>query len=127
MALNFNLEGIENYKEVCFDDVGERTPVTELLIFTTIHVGLGEITEKNAAEFYARMIIIHKLHDIGIVTPTGTVLLDPEHVQKHIGLTTNVPNETRSEWTRRMFNNKRSVTEDYCRNYRAAMKVAVKT
>jgi hypothetical protein len=123
MALTFDLTGIENYRETGYDATGTLRPVTELLVFATMHVGMGEITEKNAAEFYARMTIVHKLHDIGINTPDGPKLLDPEYVQKHIGLTTNVRTETRAQWTKRMFTDKfSSITSDYCRNYRAAIK-----
>src|SRR3954454_3669068 len=97
MSLSWIVENIKNRKWICYDDTGALRPVTELLIFTTMHTGMGSITEKNADEFYARMVIAHKLYDIGIQMPDGkTVLLDPIHVHQHIGLVTNVGMETRA-------------------------------
>lgn len=123
MSLSWNVENVKDHKEVCYDDTGSLSPVTELLIFTTMHVGLGSITEKNADEFYARMLIVHKLHDIGIMIPDGTEQLKPEDIRKHIGLYTNVSNETRAQWTKRMFNDKNtSITADNARHYRREIK-----
>lgn len=119
MSLSFQLDSIKNYKEVCYDDTGSLRPVTELLVFTTMHVGIGKITESNADEFYARMIVAHKLYDIGIVTEDETELLKPKHVQDHIGLMTNVGIETRAQWTKRFLTDKRTgVVSEYARNYK---------
>jgi hypothetical protein len=125
MALTFDLMNIENYRETGYDRDGNLRPLTELLIFTTISAGLGEITEKNVEEFYARMVVIHKLHDIGIVEDGIERMITPEEVRNHIGLTTNVGNETRAQWVRRNFTAKNSILSDFKRNYRAAMKVKV--
>lgn len=119
MSLNWSVEKVENFREVCYDDTGTLRPVTELLVFSTIHTGLGSITEKNADEFYARMTVIHKMHDIGIMTPNGPKLLDPEHVKAHIGLVANVVNETRAQWVKRNFSDKHTgLLSDYARTYR---------
>lgn len=127
MALSFDLTEIENHKQVCYDDTGTMTPVTELLIFTTMHVGMGKITTDTAAEFYARMIVAHKLYDIGIVTPDGTKMLEPEHVQQHIGLSTNVSPEPRQKWLRRLFTDKYSgLLNEFGNNYKREIKEKAK-
>jgi hypothetical protein len=78
-----------------FDENDYMYPDTQSIIFTTMSVGLGEITEKNWLEFYARMNIIERL---GGYTP-----IPPERVKEHIGLSTNVSNETRNQWMKRWF------------------------
>jgi hypothetical protein len=126
MSLSFNFEKIINHKEVCYDDGGDIRPVTELLIFTCMHTGIGEITEANAAEFYARMIVAHKLYDIGIVTPDGTEPLKPEHVHQHIGLRTNVGMmETRAAWGKRFITDKRTgLLSELAYNYKKELAIA---
>ena len=92
MSLNFYYSNVANADTVMFD--GDRMyPDTQSIIFTTMSVGLGEITEKNWMEFYARMNIIERL---GNYTP-----IPPERVKEHIGLRTNVNNETRKQWIAR--------------------------
>ncbi len=124
MSLSFQLDAIKNHKEVCYDDTGSLRPVTELLIFTTMHVGIGKITESNADEFYARMIVAHTLFDIGIVTEDETELLKPKDVQDHIGLMTNVGIETRPQWVKRLFTDKRTgLLSEYAHNYKRDRKM----
>src|SRR3954468_15521335 len=126
MALTFDLTKIENYQETGYDRDGRLRPVTDLLIWATLHVGFGEISNENADEFYARMMIIHRLHDICIIEDDKERMITPEEVRSHIGLTTNAGmNETRAQWIRRHFFNKRSITEDYARSYRRAMEAKV--
>jgi hypothetical protein len=59
-------------------------PITHSLIFSTMAVGIGEITSENVCEFYTRL----KLWDLsrGFAEDTPSF----EDVKKHIGLKTNV-------------------------------------
>jgi len=128
MALNFQFEKIANYMDVVWVGDGEErrmNPVTEALIFGTMSVGLGEITDSNVDEFAARFRIIEKIHGAMLYKPNpdgeGTIdwFLTDEDFIAHIGLTTNVTNERRSQWASRIFNNKQtSYTEELARNFR---------
>lgn len=93
---------------------GDVAPVTKTLIFATLSVGLGKISNKNIDEFYARLIIVNKLDGIGaILTPDGERMVTEQEVIDHIGLFTNVSDETRPAWARRLFvNDQTSVTND---------------
>jgi len=131
MALHWNVEQIEDHENLCFTGEGddrEMHPVTKALVFMTMSVGLGAITEDNADEFYARAHIIEQVH--GQYTHVGGegIYISPQDVQRHIGLYCNVADETRLQWAKRMFvGNKRgndvSVTSDYTRNYRQSITI----
>jgi IS5 family transposase len=58
MSLSWNIEKIKDYETVCRDAEGHIKHRTEALIFATMSVGMGRITEDNAAEFYARLHVI---------------------------------------------------------------------
>ena len=45
MALNWNIENIKDNKSVCWMEDGKMNPVTNALIWSTISVGLGSITD----------------------------------------------------------------------------------
>ena len=92
MSLNFDLSKIENRQSVCFDEDGYMRPVTEAIIWTTMAVGMGNITEKNWTEFWARYEVMRR------VDGTKT-FFQASDVKNHIGLHTNVfPEESRTKW-----------------------------
>jgi len=100
MPLSWNLGKIKNHKEVCWsaDEAGDRhiNRVTDTLIWCTMFVGIGEITEKNAPQFYARVRFIEVmqeapfLYDLGGDTPRIPRPITLADVEAHIGLSTNV-------------------------------------
>ena len=109
MSLNWDLTKIADYRTVCISDYG--TPeaklrgITEGMIWSTVAVGMGNITEKNAAEFYARIALHEQVHGAimsemvdGVVTPRPITAAD---VEAHIGLWTNVTTETTAKWSSR--------------------------
>lgn len=110
--LTWSLEDIENHKEVCWVETGEKgedgkplyrmNTVTETLIFMTMAVHMGSITETNADEFYARLKLIEQLDGPFMwKTEDGKkvdVYFTPEDVQAHIGLACNVITESFSKF-----------------------------
>jgi hypothetical protein len=102
MSLNYELKKIENWEAVCLEK-GTLTPETETLIFLTMSVGMGDITEENAGEFWTRANIVQKLHGPFISRDGKGHLFTVEDVVNHIGLHTNVAKETRLQWTKRYF------------------------
>jgi hypothetical protein len=107
MSLSYDLTAIadrlENYPSA--DD--RMNPATEVLIFATMAVGIGEITEKNWQQFADRLHIYQALLGrLGHVTdPDGsTRAIGESEVKGHIGLKTNVwPVETDAKWRKRVF------------------------
>jgi hypothetical protein len=87
----------------------EGWPATQSVIWSTMAVEIGTITEDNAKEFVARlellnrvgMGVISKVTDDGFEPLTGFELA--QVVRERIGLTTNVfPNAKRASWTGRV-------------------------
>ena len=113
MSLDYELGEIANYKEVCYTgEPGQRkmSGVTHALIFVTMSVDIGHITEKNYLEFYTRAKFVAALF--------GSTLYEAdehgghrerdftiEEVRAHIGLGTNVHDKTRAHFVKRHVDN----------------------
>ena len=70
---------------------------THTLIFATLSVDMGSITEKNADEFFRRLSEIEQ-EGAFRKSPYGDVPFTLEEVKAHIGLTTNVATMTKRQW-----------------------------
>lgn len=114
MSLNWNVSNIADSNAVCFHHYTEDgepqrrlTQTTELLIFTTMVVGFGRITESNYQEFYKRVALFERLRGAVRVKKgdSGKFVDDPytlEDIRQHIGLTTNVSEEKPAAWRKRI-------------------------
>jgi hypothetical protein len=70
---------------------GNQNAVTYTIIMLTMGTGIGNLTEANAAEFFARASVSEKLHGPFLRQADGKPQpLTPADVAAHIGLTTNV-------------------------------------
>lgn len=113
MSLNWSIENVKDHKSVCWlptdetDEDGKPlfklNPVTEAIIFSTMGVGIGRITEDNAGEFYARLFVTERVHGAMLVKQGEPQYLTDEDVRAHIGLTCNVAYESREAWAQKMF------------------------
>ena len=99
MSLNWNIRSVREYEELV--DGGRESAITEMLVWATMAIGLGDITEKNADEFYARVKLAEKLTGTFGWVEGKNYSLQPEDVQRRIGLSTNVTDEARSTWLKR--------------------------
>lgn len=116
MSLDWDLSGIKNYKELCWgpatDEEGYKllNGVTDGLIWKTMSVGMGRITEKNYEEFFMRLCMIDVATEGG-EGPLNTWVTDEDgkktrgkrhytlkEVYDHIGLSTNVSSMTRNQF-----------------------------
>ena len=99
MSLNWDITKVEDSKDLCHNDDGSLSVVTEALIFITIPIEIGEITEKNYEEFWARVRLVELTCGPMCSFPDGPRLLTLENVRSHIGLHTNAgPEITRKKW-----------------------------
>jgi len=82
-------------------------PTTQSLIFASISVGLGEITRRNAEEFYRRLNMLETSDGAYRQVRKGTeiepLLFTPEEVRDHVGLRVNVTDMTKAKWERWFF------------------------
>jgi len=97
MALDYDLSKIKDSEKLCFKEVdGEKkmNSVTHVIIFGCMAVGIPEITEKNAGEFYLRAWIMQRIDQPWIRESDRygmpkERMLSREDVVAHIGLKTN--------------------------------------
>ena len=98
MSLDFNLTAVKKdsqNKDVCRDKDGNLTGLAQTMIFMTMFVDLGEVTEKNYKMFWERCYLYE--HGLGAMrkNPDGTdKFLTLLEVQMFRGLKTNVANKT---------------------------------
>lgn len=67
---------------------------THCLIWASIHVGLRGITEKNWEEYYTRLSTVEQVLGAFRQSEEGPVVFTAEDVKAHIGLSTNVGDES---------------------------------
>jgi hypothetical protein len=105
MALDWRIEDIKDYKDVCYVKEGELSKlsnITEAIIFTCMCLDIGEITKTNVDEWYARLEVWHLLHG------NTTQKIQPLDVYRHIGLRTNVGYVTEAKWIGKIMRQKLS-------------------
>jgi hypothetical protein len=93
MALNWNIEKCKDYKSLTTD---KEYPITDSLIWGTLMVGIGDITEKNFKEFYARFNLMQRLTGAFLTRNGKPYYITLEDIQRRIGLSTNVSDVTRN-------------------------------
>lgn len=103
MSLNFNTERVKD-KGACWQD-GKASPMLESLVWSALQVGLGDLTAKNIAEWRFRLAVIHAIGSDLFMHPSGVeesfrMVLDA--LPKFVGLHTNVGEETRSSFFRKV-------------------------
>ena len=127
MGLHWDLSGIDGFEELCFDETTERpegfsgfgsdwtyreesgtyrrlSPVTYVLIWTAMGIGMREITSDNVAEWIYRK----RIQEVG--TPGSDIIcadsegnsqernITDHEIRQHIGLSTNVSNLSFTKW-----------------------------
>lgn len=116
MSLNWNLgpnadEILRRYPSVKHEDGTEsQNPVTYTIVVSTMAIGIGKLTKAKAAEFYARLSVLDRLHGPFVRDGEGKPRpITPEDILAHVGLETNVfPEETRAKWTKRILDDRLS-------------------
>ena len=110
MPLTFDISRCKDYDEKYSQDQWAEKwhPVTESLVFHCMNGGIGKITEDNAAEVYARVVVLEDIYQNGNswYSPgeNGQHVyhrITPENVRDHIGMTVNVSDITRTAFIKR--------------------------
>jgi hypothetical protein len=88
--------------------VERMSPKTNVIVFSTMSVGMGSITSKNWREFFLRLDIIQRESGYALLIDGKgePIYLTPDDVFAHVGLTTNVANETNAKWFSRYVKNR---------------------
>lgn len=126
MSLDWNIENVENWKEVCYpikDESGEEVdrhidPILNLLIWSSLAVDLGRIEEENIDEWLWRCSFLARIGasmgERAIKDENGNTLLrengrpiyEPfvptvDELRRFCGLHTNVAKQSRNKFVRR--------------------------
>jgi len=88
---NYDLTDVKD----AFDAEGNIKPMTDNMIWFTLWVNMGEITEENAEEFFVRLQL--NFH----MTKLTEMKVTLQDVKDHIGLKTNVPEKTWNEFIKK--------------------------
>ena len=112
MSLNWDITAVQNRETLCWqpstreEGKVELTPITETLLWCTIHVGMNKITATNYKDFYRRLI------EWEVVLGTGGIMyyMDEnnkrqsrmptlQEIQDHVGLATNATVMESRKWS----------------------------
>ena len=97
MALHWNLENVENWKQLFKEEDehgnSEMKSVHERILMHTMNVGIREINEKNWKKFYGRVYMWERVKGAGYYTRENDQLkpiyVTEDDVKRMIGLWTN--------------------------------------
>lgn len=95
MSLNWNGTKVQGWKEI-------PDPERDAIIWLTMAVDIGNITEKNWREFAYRLRIYQELFGAYWTVGGKPEFVTDAHVKRMVGLTTNVSDKTRTQWSKRM-------------------------
>jgi hypothetical protein len=114
MSLRWDVSNVKDFETVCYVTVEEDMPmrglkvgdevihpVTEALVWHTIGIGMGEISDENAADFYARVSLVETLFGASVSKGGEPKPITREDVLAHVGLFTNASAETLSSFLKR--------------------------
>lgn len=119
MSLNYNLSNVKYYQEdfsklyVKYTQFGSEyedlNQEAKGMVFATVTVGIGTITNSNASEFYARYKFLEKIDETCLYSYLGESgdwedqFITADIVNKYIGLSTNVCFESNTLWLDRIY------------------------
>lgn len=105
MSLNYDLKNVADFKTKCFykgRTDGRLQPVTQALVFATMAVDLGAITEKNVNEWRWRLEFLRSIgHGDWVYENDKSRSFTSDEVRAHIGLRTNVCDTKRPAFMKR--------------------------
>jgi hypothetical protein len=110
MSLNWDITHIKDHSNLCWlpnptkEDPGavRLNPTTDALIWATMSVDIGDLSEKNLDEFTYRVFFYERAFQSFLNQGGDPLFLTAEEIKAHVGLRTNVSFETRSKWETRM-------------------------
>lgn len=125
MSLNWNVSNVDYYKDDLesiwikvndgWGDYDDVIPELKSMIFATMAIGIGDLSDKNAPDFYARFKVLEKIDDFYVTSKIGDDgLLDKQYitpyiVKKHVGLATNVTKTSNAEWVKNLLRNDKKI------------------
>lgn len=94
MSLKWDVEDVEDYENLFTEGRygRELKSISNTLVWMTMAIDIGEITENNFEEVWARLLVVFHLGFYSLNEDEGTSRpFTKDEVKRHIGLWTNVP------------------------------------
>ena len=108
MSLNWSVEKVVGQEEKCFVKNSEGkedvNPITKAIVFSTMFVGVPDITKKTALEYIKRLRIWQSIFGAMMVKDGKPYDITAQQVVDHIGLTTNANRKSRTEFIKSIWN-----------------------
>jgi hypothetical protein len=101
MPLNWNITQCQNHEELLDDSVWGKT---DALIWTTMVIGIPEITEDNADEFFARVETVQRVTGNLCIWNGDPYYFDYQDIVRRIGLHTNASRLTKAGFFKHVTN-----------------------
>lgn len=101
MALTWDITNCKDIEEIKSDTEWGRT---EALIWTTMVIGLREITEENADEFFKRIKMVEQVSGELCIKDSAPYFFAKEDIVKRIGLRTNSSVLTKAQFNKHVLN-----------------------
>jgi len=124
MSLNWDMRNVKPSEHV---SESTMSALTESIIFYCMFIGMSEITEKNALEFYKRVRLHEKLFGTSLIdlseekkeTTCSNLhcrdrFITFEEIKAHIGLRTNAENFTDAKFRSKVFARHSREVEEHC-------------
>jgi hypothetical protein len=100
MALNWDMTKV--YEPETLHESDYQWAISEAIIFGSMGVDLGSITEENLDEWTYRITLYQKLNSAMLRINGEPFYITREHLERRIGLKVNVSNMTRTKWRNKM-------------------------
>lgn len=102
MSLDYDLTKVPLEKRSVMEDGKAMMSLrTQAIIFGTMYVGMSEITEDNAEEFFRRIRFYETVFGPVRIFPANAekkIMLTAQDIRDHIGLSTNASNLTEAKF-----------------------------
>jgi hypothetical protein len=118
MSLDFSVKRVKDYSELFIiddDGVDRVCDLTKCVVFSTLAIGLSEITANNVDEWVFRSTMLHSVGRAVISRGGKSSALARAEIIRHIGLTTNATTCTRKHFLRKLIECIESEIERNCR------------
>ena len=99
MSLNWDITNCNNWEELKSD---KEWGITNTLIWATMSVDMGDITESNYVEFYSRIKALEAVFGALANGSDGDYFITIQDVKKRIGLATNVTDKTTHQFFKKI-------------------------
>jgi len=103
MALHWDMTKVKDCKKLHESDM--EWAITESVIWSTMVVDLGSITEDNLDEWEWRLAVWQNLNGAFMRSGGDEYYIVRKHIERRVGLSVNVANITRSSFIKKLFNN----------------------